>query len=325
MEAPLHLLQPDPAAAVLALRAMKTVASASGAIGPAQRALMDAARQVVLKIDVDIDSLTPIDPATLAAAVPDGALRRQFVNGMMVLALADGLPQAATTAAVAAFAEALGVETAELRELQRLTEHQMLLFRLDFMRRGHIADIMRNQLDQHGILGLAKSVLGMRGLIEDRELAAKYRAWEKLPEDSLGNTVWRYYQANGFALPGEKNGFPEAGVYHDFSHVLAHYNTDVPGEIEVASFTAGYKQRRPFYVILFVVLTFSTGVNVRPIPGGAVVGALGEPGVAERMFAALERGGAVSVDLSDKWDYWPYVGLPLDEVRQRLQVPPLQG
>jgi hypothetical protein len=290
-EGRVHLLQPDPASAVLALRAMKTVASAGGSIGPAQRALMEAARNVVLKIDIDIDGLTPVDPATLAAAV-------------------------------SAFAEALGVDTAELHELRRLTEHQMLLFRLDFMRRGHIADIMRNQLDQHGLLGLAKGVLGMRGLIEDKDLAAKYQAWEKLPEDTLGNTVWRYYRANGFSLPGEKTGFPEAGIYHDFSHVLAHYNTDVPGEIEVASFTAGYKHRRPFYLILFVVLSFSTGVDMRPVPGKGMVGVLGQPGVAERMFAALERGSSLSVDLSDKWDYWPYIGLPLEEARQRLGVPP---
>jgi hypothetical protein len=322
MEGRVHLLQPDPASAVLALRAMKTVASAGGSIGPAQRALMEAARNVVLKIDIDIDGLTPVDPARLAAAVTDDALRRQFVNGMMVLALADGLPTAATTAAVSAFAEALGVDTAELHELRQLTEHQMLLFRLDFMRRGHIADIMRNQLDQHGLLGLAKSVLGMRGLIEDKDVAAKYQAWEKLPEDTLGNTVWSYYRANGFALPGEKTGFPEAGIYHDFSHVLAQYNTDVPGEIEVASFTAGYKHRRPFYLILFVVLSFSTGVDMRPVPGKGMVGTLGQPGVAERMFAALERGSSLPVDLSDKWDYWPYVALPIEEARQRLGIPP---
>ena len=186
---------------------MKTVASAGGTIGTAQRVLMDAARQVVLKIEVDIDALTPVDPATLAARVTDPVLRRQFINGMMVLALADGIPAPVTTAAVSAFAEALGVETAELRELQRLTEHQMLLFRIDFMRRGHIADIMRNQLDQHGLLGLTRSVLGMQGLIEDKELAAKYLAWEKLPEDTLGNAVWRHYHVNGFTFPGERHGF----------------------------------------------------------------------------------------------------------------------
>ena len=45
---------------------------------------------------------------------------------------------------------------------------------------------------------------------------------------------------------------------------------------------------------------------------------LGNPGMAERMFAAI-----VNVDLSDKWYYWPYVALPLDEVRRRLNNLPV--
>ena len=49
---------------------------------------------------------------------------------------------------------------------------------------------------------------------------------------------------------------------------------------------------------------------------------LGNPGMAERMFAAIERGSHVNVDLSDKWDYWPYVALPIDEVRRRLNILP---
>jgi hypothetical protein len=197
-----------------------------------------------------------------------------------------------------------------------------MLFRLDFWRHGHIGDIMRNQLDEHGIRGLAKGVLGLRGLVEDKELAAKYRAWERLPQDTLGYAVWRYYQTNGFAFPGERTGFPEAGLYHDFSHVLGGYDTDPAGEIQVAAFTAGYKQYRPIYVVLFAVLIFSTGVDMRPAPGYSRTGILAEPGMAARMFAALERGGAVRVDLSDQWDYWPYVELPLAEARQRLGIPP---
>jgi hypothetical protein len=43
--------------------------------------------------------------------------------------------------------------------------------------------------------------------------------------------------------------------------------------------------------------------------------------MAARMFAALERGGAVRVDLSDKWDYWPYVELPIVEARHRIGIP----
>jgi ubiquinone biosynthesis protein Coq4 len=132
--------------------------------------------------------------------------------------------------------------------------------------------------------------------------------------------VWRFYQKNGFSMPGEKGGFPEAGLYHDLSHVLGGYDTDPEGEVEVASFSAGYKRTRPFYMVMFAVMVFSTGVNVRPTAGNVTTGVLGKPGMAERMFAAIERGSQVNTDLSDKWDYWPYVELPLEEARRRLNV-----
>src|SRR3954452_21645282 len=56
-----------------------------------------------------------------------------------------------------------------------LAEHHMLVFKIDFLRRSQIAGIMKNQLEQKGPLGLVKSVLTMRGVMEDRALAARYR------------------------------------------------------------------------------------------------------------------------------------------------------
>lgn len=322
----MHLDTPPPAVALVGLRALKAVATADGPIRPAQRALLEAACDVVLRISADIDTLPPVPPAELAAGFPDPALRRQFVDGMLVVALADGVPSRQTSATVAAYAEALGVDGPELGDLRRLTEHDMLLFKRDFLRRSQVGDIMRDQLDQHGILGLAKGLLGLRGLVEDADLAARYQAWERLPDGSLGRALHDYYRGNGFAMPGERFGFPEAGVYHDFSHVLAGYSTRPEGEIEVASFTAGYKKRRPFYVVLFAVLTFSTGVDMRPSgTQHPSRGLLAEPGMARRMFAALERGSRMTLDLADKWDYWPVVGLPIEEARQRLGIPAAAG
>jgi len=42
----------------------------------------------------------------------------------------------------------------------------------------------------------------------------------------------------------------------------------------------------------------------------------------ERMFAAIERGSKVNTDLSDKWDYWAFAELPIDEARRRLNIVP---
>lgn len=317
----MRLMQPEPAAALLGLRAMKTVASAAGAPGKSQLALMEAARRVILRIDTDIETLPPVTPTELATGFPSVDLRHQFVHGMLILALADGVPSRETVAKVEAFAEALDIATPELTNLRRLAEQHMTVFKLDLLRRSQVGDIMRNQFEQHGVVALAKSILGMRGLIEDPELAARYRAWENLEEGTLGRSMWGYFQRNKFGMPGERFGFPEAGLYHDFCHVLGEYDTDPQGELQVASFTAGFKQTRPFYLILFAVLIFSAGVNARPTADGyTTIGVLGEPGAAERMFAAIERGALVNTDLSDKWDYWPLVGQPIDEVRRRLNI-----
>ena len=319
----MRLMHPEPAAGLLGLRAMKTIVTAAGPIGPSQRAMMEAARKVILHLDADIDTLPPVTPAELAAGFPVPELRQQFINGALVISLADGVPSPETVATVAAFAEALGVDTPALTDLRRLAEHHMLVFKIDFLRRSQIAGIMRNQLEQKGPLGLVKSVLTMRGLMEDPALAARYRAWETLPADTLGHRLITFYDKNGFSLPGERKGFPEAGLYHDLCHLLGDYGTDPEGEVQVAAFSSGFMRTRPIYIVLFAVMIFSAGVNVRPSAEDfTTVGVLGKPGVAERLFAAIERGSQVNQDLSDKWDYWAYADLPIDEVRRRLNVLP---
>lgn len=319
----MHLMRPDPAAALLGLRAMKAIATASGEIGPAQRGLMKAAQKVILGIEADIDRLPTVSPAELAAGFPGSELRRQFVNGMLVMSVADGPPSRETVAKVEAFADALGIAEPVLADLRLLADHHMTIFKLDLMRRGHIGDIMRNELTQKGPLGFAKSVLGMRGLMEDPKLAARYHAWEKLPQGSLGRSLFDFYKLHGFSFPGERSGFPEAGLYHDFSHLLGGYSTEPEGEVQVASFISGFKRERPFYIVLFVALIFSAGINMRPTADQFVTaGILGKPGMAELMFAAIERGSKVNVDLSDKWDYWAWIELPIDEVRRRMNILP---
>src|SRR5215475_8003051 len=110
----MRLMRPDPAAALLGLRAMKTIATASGAtasgeIGPAQRGLMQAAQKVILGIEADIDALPTVTPAELALGFPGVELRQQFVNGMMVMAVADGPPSPEAVAKVNAYAKALDI------------------------------------------------------------------------------------------------------------------------------------------------------------------------------------------------------------------------
>jgi hypothetical protein len=316
----MKLIHPAPELAEPALRAMTMIAREGGPPSPAARSLLAAAQKNLLGTSLDVDALAPITPEALAAAVSDPALRRQLVQGMVVMTLTDGPSPPAKVALVESFARALAVEAAEVDSVRLLADQRLLLFKLDFLRRSHLAEMVQHQYEDHGLLGTVKALLGLRGLVEDPALAARYRALEALPPETLGHQLLQYYRRNGFSLPGEKGGFPESGIYHDFTHVLGGYATDSAGEVQIAGFIAGYKRDNPFFVILFITLTFSAGVNVTPLPQPNTAGIFAEPGLADAFFRAIERGSRVTVDLSDRWDHWPHVARPIDDVRRELGI-----
>ena len=320
----MNLITPPPEVAAVGLRAMKMIAAQGPhGFGPAAHNLLLAAQRHVLKVELDLDSLEPISAAELAAGFPRGPLRPQFAQAMLMASLVDGEPTQAQMDLVREFAAALGVDRSALDVIRRLADHQLLLFRLDFMRRSHIADMVKNQYRHHGgITGVVRSVLGLRGFTEDHDIAARYQALERLPEDTLGRAFYAHHRTNGFALPGEKGGLPEAGAYHDFVHVLGGYRATPEGETLVGGMTAGFKKGNPLFVALFTFLTFGAGVNVTPNPQPHIEGIFATPGLAERFFRAHERGQAMNADLSENWDFWPLLPLPIDEARRRLNLPP---
>jgi hypothetical protein len=305
----------------LCLRAVRAAIVRENGVPPAAHALMKAAQQSILNTDDDLDGLVPIAPAELAAGIKTPGLADQTIQAMLIGLLADGEPDPACEARVTAFADALGVDAPALRTVRLLCEHHMLLFRLDFLRRSHFKDMFVDQFRHHGgLTGLAKGVLGMRGLYRDPELAARYDALGKLPSDTLGYAYFRHIRDNGFGFPGEPNSLPEGAVYHDMTHVLAGYGITPAGETCVGGFTAGYKKTNPFFVLLVPALTFSAGINVTPSPQPTLTGILAEPGVAAHFIEANERGLRVNTDLSANWDYWPLMELPLAEARARLDI-----
>lgn len=322
----MKLLRPTPEEADAGLRAMAMVARAPGEIAAPARALLDAAQNVLLGTSLDVDRVPEIAPDDLARALARPEIRRQLVQGMVVVSMAAGEPPPAQAALVERFADALSVETPALRALRRLASHDILLYKLCVLRNGHLPDMLREQYSRDGIIGVAKALMGMKGLAEDRAVAARYQALEKLPDDRVGKRLWHHYRDNGFKFPGEAGGFPEGGVYHDLTHVLAGYNTTPEGETLIGAFTAGYRERRPdhgFFTLMFVVSIFSTGVDVTPINVGAREGVVGN--VAPQFFEAIERGSAITADLSDAWDFWPYLEMPLEEARLELKIAPKEG
>jgi hypothetical protein len=177
-----------------------------------------------------------------------------------------------------------------------------------------------SEYERRGLFGAVKSLLGVRGLFEDPEVARPFLALGALPEGTLGRAFFDHYRHNGFPLPGERGGFPVSGVYHDFIHVLTGYGTDPVGELQLGAFTAGSRKQDPLYVALLPVLVFCAGINVTPVPHDEPAALFAQPGVAEKYLIALQRGGQVACDLSDHWDFWPLVSRPLAEARVGLGI-----
>ena len=166
-----------------------------------------------------------------------------------------------------------------------------------------------------------------RGVInEDPALAARFHALEKLPEDTLGYQFFRHCTKEGLALSGEKGGFPVGALFHDFAHLLSGYDTSPEGEMKNAAFQAGFTHGDDdFFTMLFAIVIHTAGVNLAPFPMPVLLGRTGQGSLALEVLHGWQRGAAMKVDLGSDWDFWEDVELPIDVVRERLGVPPLNS
>jgi tellurite resistance protein len=298
------------------LRALMTVASADGTIHELEGELLSSVQRHILQTNFDLNELAPITPEDLAAAITEPAFRERVVGGCVLTALIDGEPSPKELAVIEGYAQALGVESASVTNLQRLTANRLLVARLDIARRSFIGQKVKEKVANDGIRGLAGVFKAMR--LGDEELAAKYQTLESYPDGTLGREYARFVRDNGFGFPGEDGGAPEIILFHDCTHVLGGYGTSPIEEVQVASFSAASRKEDPFAIVLFVTAQFHLGLRVTPAAKAESMKI--EP---EQMIKAIERGGHVNTDLSDNWNPWDGdFGVQLSELRERYNIPP---
>jgi hypothetical protein len=323
-----EFLESGPECAPYELRALTAVAhAATSGLGQPQRAMIDAVQRLVLHTDLDVESLAPIEPAELAAHIEGPGHARQLVRLMVATSLADGPPSQEQISQISAHADALHIEEPSLRVVTHLAKGHRLRFRFAFMRRSHIRAYIRNTYRMlGGIRPMVRALLVARGVIgEDRGVVARYRALAELPEGTLGREFYRHYTKEGLAFPGEKSGFPVGALFHDFSHVLAGYDTSPEGEMKNAAFQAGFTRHNDaFFTALFAIVIHTAGINLAPFPMPVLRGRIGQGTLAWDVLHGLQRGAAMKLDLGDGWDFWEYVELPMEQARARLGIPPVR-
>ena len=298
------------------MRAMKTIALADGELDATERALMTAAL-TLFGVSLDIDSLAPITPSALAAAISDPMIRWQLCHGLIVMALADGKASDKEWIQVQAFANALEVESESFGTLHKLAEGHFWRARMDVARHFFAREKVAARVKQDGVSWLAKSLASLVGITENKTVADKYRSLEGYPRNSLGRRYFEFIRGNGFQFPGELGGPPEPIVLHDISHTLGGYGTDPEGELQVIGFHAGYRKANPFTWIFFGLMQFHMGVQVGVL-------AKGETGHfnPELMLKAIARGAAMNIDLTEQWDPWPVMDRDIDELRTEYGIAP---
>ncbi|MEA5443843.1 hypothetical protein [Cyanobium gracile] len=320
---PLHSLQPPPerheAIGRAGLASLLAIASLDGPPSPMALRTISAIRDHLIRLPIPLESLQPLEPAELAAAVPESEWRQRILRGMTVLALLEDDPGEARLARLAATARALQIDAAPVQAFRHVLEHQFNLVRLDIVRRGFqrgaAAAYLRDE-GPAGALQMARALLKQ----EDPALAGRYRALAALPQGSLGRAYLAFIDANGFSVPGELGGPPPPVVRHDCCHVLGGYGTTASEECGVLGFQAGFGRNDPFFTILFALAQFQLGISSSPVTAA-------ETGQAdpEVIFRGLEHGLGVTRDLISDWDPWDDFPQPLEEVRRRYGIRPRQA
>ena len=302
------------------LAALMAVARCDGEPSGHAMAAIRGIRDHLLRISVELDALPPITPAELAERVravnPDPQWRERILRGMTLVALFDGEPTQAQLQLLQLAANALEVDPAPVKTFRQVMEQRFGILRLDIARRGFIGSAAKTTLQQEGLrgaMGVARVLLA-KG---DPAMAERYRVLRQYPAGSFGKAYADFIDRNQFGFPGEVGGPPPPVMHHDCCHVLGGYGTTAQEEGAVLGFQAGFERLDPFYVLLFGLAEFELGIGATPfIPGER------QALDVERLFAGMEHGSKVSVDLIADINPWDHFAEPLEEVRRRFNVLP---
>ncbi|MBS4004730.1 MAG: hypothetical protein KGZ91_15270, partial [Afipia sp.] len=246
-----------------------------------------------------------------AELADDPALAAQAVSFAAVMAFVGGSINPAKLSGVVKLADSLNVKDEFVHDLARIAL-------------GDLKDAKTHMLHANleSITGRAWAAAEMAPWLQpydaepDPALATRFHALARLPETTFGHAFATFYQANGYAYPGEPTALNfEFAVPHDSTHVLAGYDTSPRGELLTSTLTATMHRAHAMAGhVLPVILSWHLGIPLNDVAGSAT-GAF-EP---EEFFYAWARGEDTTADLfAPEWDFWSAAIQPIDAVREEV-------
>jgi hypothetical protein len=316
----------------LVARGIATAVAPESGLTAVQADLLEAIASALTGVSVDYRALEPLGPDDLADVLGgrDLAYRQRVVHHMVLGELVLRPIPVVVAHRVAKYAEALGVKDDFVRVARRFAQGARGLAWKDLQRNGFVEHVQdADESDPEDSRATARGAPAPFAPAEvDPELAARWMAFEKLAEGSLGRTVWEMYDTRGFALPGTPGGAPAYLAQHDFVHVIADYGTNIKGELEVFAFIGrADPDPKGFAWLATLISLFETGYisTTGFFDRDLRERALQAPGMHLRVADAIRRGKVVSqrfgVDLFDV-DYHELAPRPVTEISEMLGVPP---
>jgi hypothetical protein len=301
----------------LVLRTLRTALRPEGALDARERLFLDTCARIC-RVERDAADPLPVEPGEVTIA---GAHQRKRLVQLAAVAVLHAQPiRPEAHAFLKALSRRLATHDSVIDVIGAVIRGRHLQARLLSMRR-----VMRVMLKEaytaEGTLG----VLRLVGALALKVTVNKGRFWHYkrlglLPEGTLGRSYWSHMTRLGFGFPGEPAGIPDSVAYHDVLHVLAGNETTPHGEIQQGALQAGNRHEDGFFFLQMVLLQFHQGVKVTPAAEGYTGNF--DP---DLVLWAIHRGAQCNVDMTHQWDFWPLMGLTLEEARQRVAMLPKLG
>jgi hypothetical protein len=301
----------------LVLRTLRTALRPEGTLDARERLFLDTyARICGIRRD-NADPL-PVAPSEITIA---GAHQRKRLVQLAAVAVLHAHPiRPSSCAFLKALARSLATHDSVIDVIDAVFRGRHVKARVLSMRRG-LRVMLKEAWTAEGAMGVLRFVIAMAlKAAVNKDKFWNYKRLGLLPEGTLGRTYWSHMTRVGFGFPGEPAGIPDSVAYHDVLHVLADNETTPHGEIQQGAFQAGNRREDGFFFLQMVLLQFHQGVQVTPATGGFTGNF--HP---DLVLWAIHRGAKCNVDMTHQWDFWPLMGLSMEEARRRISLLPKLG
>lgn len=298
----------------LVFRALRTALRPDGALDARERLFLDTYARIC-GVARGVADPVPVQPAELI--ITDAHQRKRLVQLAAVAVLHAQPMRPDSYVYLKALARQLDTHDSVIDAIGAVIDGRPLKARFLTMRRG-MRVMLKEACTAEGAMGVLRFAGALAlGLTVNKDRVWHYKRLGLLPEGTLGRSYWRHMTEQGFGFPGERAGIPDTAAYHDVFHVLADNGVTPHGEIQQGALQAGNRREDGFFFLQMVLLQFHQGVKVTP----AAEGYTGhfDP---DLVLWAVHRGAQCSVDLTHQWDFWPLMGLPLEEARRRVALLP---